>query len=148
MANQLYDNARKQFAIAGLSWQVGEWRALLVASNQGYTFSASHVYLSDIPTNVRDYGVDIGGGVGEYRSGKVMVKEPVLDNGAIDAEDVQFSTISGNPIGAVVIVKWETNDADSQLIAYLDQATGLVITPNGGDIIVTWDNGTNRIFRL
>jgi len=24
----------------------------------------------------------------------------------------------------------------------------LPITPNGGDIIVTWDNGINKIFRL
>jgi len=30
----------------------------------------------------------------------------------------------------------------------MDTATGLPITPNGGDIIITWDNGTNRILRL
>ena len=36
----------------------------------------------------------------------------------------------------------------SERNAYIDTATGLPITPNGGDIIVTWDNGINKIFRL
>ena len=39
-------------------------------------------------------------------------------------------------------------EATSALIAYIDTATGLPITPNGGDIIVNWDNGANKIFRL
>ena len=39
-------------------------------------------------------------------------------------------------------------EATSPLIAYIDTATGLPITPNGGDIIVTWDNGTNKIFKV
>ena len=33
-------------------------------------------------------------------------------------------------------------------INFIDTATGLPITPNGGDIIVTWDNGANKIFKL
>ena len=39
-------------------------------------------------------------------------------------------------------------EATSPLIAYIDTATGLPITPNGGDIIVVWDDGANKIFRL
>jgi hypothetical protein len=34
------------------------------------------------------------------------------------------------------------------LIAYIDTATGLPVTPGGGDIDITWDNGSNKIFKL
>jgi len=34
------------------------------------------------------------------------------------------------------------------LIAFIDTATNLPVTPNGGDIIVAWDNGANKIFKL
>jgi hypothetical protein len=47
-----------------------------------------------------------------------------------------------------VIYKDTGTAATSPLIAYIDTATGLPVTPNGGDITVTWDNGSNKIFKL
>jgi hypothetical protein len=35
-----------------------------------------------------------------------------------------------------------------RLIAYIDTATGLPVTPNGQAIGLTFDNGANRIFKL
>ncbi len=35
-----------------------------------------------------------------------------------------------------------------RLIAYIDTATGMPVTPNGGDITIAWDNGANKIFKL
>jgi hypothetical protein len=40
------------------------------------------------------------------------------------------------------------SDATSRLLLFFDTATGLPVTPNGGNIAVTWDNGANRIARL
>ena len=51
-------------------------------------------------------------------------------------------------IEAIIIYVDSGTEATSPLIAYIDTATGLPITPNGGDIIVTWDNGTNKIFKV
>ena len=51
-------------------------------------------------------------------------------------------------IEAIVIYVDTGTEATSPLIAYIDTATGLPITPNGGDIIVTWDNGVNKIFKV
>jgi hypothetical protein len=31
---------------------------------------------------------------------------------------------------------------------YIDAATGLPLTPNGGDVTIQWDNGANKIFKL
>jgi hypothetical protein len=34
------------------------------------------------------------------------------------------------------------------LIAFIDAATNLPVTPNGGNINIAWDTGTNKIFKL
>ena len=59
--------------------------------------------------------------------------------------------MSGATINAIVIYKDTGTEATSPLIAYIDTATGLPITPNGGDIIVTWDeinSGINNLISL
>ena len=68
--------------------------------------------------------------------------------GAADAADVTFTSVSGPSIEAIIIYADTGTEASSPLIAYIDTATGLPITPNGGDIIVTWDNGANKIFKV
>ena len=68
--------------------------------------------------------------------------------GAADANDVTFAAVAGASIEAIIIYVDSGTEATSPLIAYIDTATGLPITPNGGDIIVTWDNGTNKIFKV
>jgi hypothetical protein len=48
-----------------------------------------------------------------------------------------------------VLYKHTGSDATARLIAYIDTASsGLPVTPNGGDIVVQWDSGANRIFKL
>ena len=59
-----------------------------------------------------------------------------------------FTDVTGASIEAIIIYSDTGTEATSPLIAYIDTATGLPITPNGGDIIVTWDNGANKIFKL
>ena len=68
--------------------------------------------------------------------------------GVADADDVTFSAVSGDPSEALVIYKHNATESLATLIAYIDSATGLPVTPNGGDITVTWDSGANRIFKL
>lgn len=68
--------------------------------------------------------------------------------GAADGADVTFTSVSGPSIEAIVIYVDTGTEATSPLVAFIDTATGLPITPNGGDIIVTWDNGVNKIFKV
>ena len=56
--------------------------------------------------------------------------------------------MTGDPSEALVIYKDTGTESTSPLIMYIDTATGLPVTPNGGDITVTWDNGTNKIFKV
>jgi len=136
MANALYDSARAAFLGGSIDWANDTFQTVLVDSATYTVNLAANTVLGDIPIGSR-----ITSAVG-------LVNTSIQTNGAADADDVTFTTVSGDSIEALVVFKFVTSDADSPLIAYIDTATGLPITPNGGDIIVTWDNGTNRIFRL
>jgi citrate lyase alpha subunit len=70
-------------------------------------------------------------------------------NGIADAADGVWTAVaSGAAIPAIVILSNKGSAATNRLIAYIDTATGLPVTPNGGNINVAWDNGSNKIFKL
>jgi hypothetical protein len=69
-------------------------------------------------------------------------------NGVFDGADVTFATVSGNSVEAIVIfVKNAGAQTTWRLVAYLDTGvTGLPVTPNGGNIGITWN--ASGIFAL
>jgi hypothetical protein len=68
-------------------------------------------------------------------------------NGVFDGSDVTFTAVTGNSVEALVIYIDTGSAATSPLVAYIDtNVTGLPVTPNGGDITITW-NGSG-IFAL
>lgn len=76
-------------------------------------------------------------------------------NGVLDADDATFTSVTGDPSEVIIIVRAANADADAdladtaqRLIVYIDTATGLPVTPGGGNITVAWDNGSNRIAKL
>lgn len=135
MANTLYDEARRLFLEAGINWLTDDVKAILVDAGAYSPNFSTHKHLSDIGSSAR------------VTSG-VLLTGKETTGGAADANDVTFPTVSGPSIEAVVLYVDTGSESTSVLIAWLDTATGLPITPNGGDIIVTWDNGVNKIFRL
>ena len=99
-----------------------------------YTYSASHQYYSSVSSAVVGTPVTLG--------------TKTVTNGVFDAADSTFSSVSGSTVEAIVLYKDTGSAATSPLIAYIDSATNLPVTPNGGDIEVTWDSGANKIFAL
>jgi hypothetical protein len=139
MANTLYDNARKLFLEGQLDWMNNTIQAVLV-DTANYTPSFSgHVHLADIPPAARN---SPGFGPVTLSTGKNTA------GGAADADDITFTSVSGPSVEAIVLFRWVSSPTDSPLIAFIDTGTGLPITPNGGDIIVTWDSGPNKIFKV
>ena len=135
MANSLYDKGRQKFAEAGINWLTDDIRVVGIDA-AAYTVSvANHEFLSDVP-------------VGSRIAAPVSLISKTTTNGACDAADASFLSVAGPSIEALIIYKWTGSEATSPLIAYLDTGTGLPITPNGGDLVATWDNGINKIFRL
>lgn len=135
MANALYDKGREKFLAGSISWSSDDIKVVLVDAAD-YTVSIStHEFLSDVTA---------GGRVAT--SGNLASKTTTA--GVADAADVTFSAVTGDPSEALIIYKDTGNASTSPLIAYIDTATGLPVTPNGGDITIVWDNGSNKIFKL
>lgn len=139
MASALYDKYR-QAALenGGIAILTDNIKAVLV-DNGVYTVNlATDQFLSDIPAGARI-----------STSGNLTSKTSTSPAGGVfDAADVTFTAVSGASIEDIVIYKDTGTSTTSPLIAYIDTATGLPVTPSGGDILVTWDNGANRIFKL
>ncbi len=132
MANTLYDYCRQRFLEAQINWMTDTVKVLLVSTSAYTPQTAVHQYLADIPVSARI-------------AGPVTLTAKATTGGAADAADCTFTSVSGATINAIVIYKDTGTEATSPLIAYIDTATGLPITPNGGDIIVTWDEITGGV---
>ena len=135
MANTLYDYCRQRFLESQINWMTDTIKVILVSTSAYTPQTAVHQYLADVPVSARI-------------AGPVTLTSKATTGGAADGADCTFTSVSGATINAIVIYKDTGTEATSPLIAYIDTATGLPITPNGGDIIVTWDNGVNKIFRV
>jgi hypothetical protein len=137
MVNGVYDTGRAAFLNAGINWTSDNIKAVLI-NTASYTVNLStHAFLSDIAAGAR-----------AATSANLTTKTSTA--GVADAADITFSAVPTGPAcGAYVLYKDTTVATTSQLICYVDTvASGLPVTPNGGDITVTFDNGTNKIFKL
>lgn len=68
--------------------------------------------------------------------------------GVFDGADVTYSAVTGDPCEAIVLYRKNAGaNTTWRLIGYLDTGvTGLPVTPNGGDISITWN--ASGIFAL
>ena len=135
MANSLYDKAREGFLDGSIDWDSDDIRAILIDTADYTVNLATDDNLDDIPGAARV-------AVSAALSGKTVV------DGVADAADVTFSAVTGDQCEALVLYKHTGTESTSRLIAYIDDATGLPVTPNGGDIQILWSAGDDKIFRL
>jgi hypothetical protein len=100
-----------------------------------YTYSAAHDFYDDVSAGVIGTPQTLG--------------SKTTTSGVFDAADVTFTSVSGSTVEAIVIYKDTGTASTSCLIAYIDTGvTGLPVTPNGGNITITWDSGASKIFAL
>lgn len=74
------------------------------------------------------------------------INNTTVTNGLFDGDDVTFPTVTGNPAEAILIYIDTGSAATSRLVAWIDTATNLPVTPNGGDISIQWN--ASGIFQL
>lgn len=135
MANALYDKGREGFLDGSIDWDTDDIKCVLVDSADYTLDLATHDNLDDVPVAAR---VAISGNL----------TSKTVTNGVADAADITFSSVTGDQCEYLIIYKDTGTESTSRLIACIDTATGLPVTPNGGDITVQWDNGANKIFKL
>lgn len=143
MANALYDIGRAGFLAGDIDWD-GQNIKLGLIDNADYTVNlATHDFFNDVAADLTPSG---GADALVAISGNFAGKTTTA--GVADADDITLSTVTGDVSESIVIFRDSGAVATSNLIAYEDTATGLPVTPNGGDITVQFDSGANRIFKL
>lgn len=135
MANALYDKGRQGFLEGNISWSGDDIKVVLVDAADYTSDIAADDFLDDIPAGARV-------ATSANLSGKTVV------DGVADANDVTLTSVSGDEFELLAIYQDTGVESTSRLIALIDTATNLPLTPNGGDVTIQWDNGANRIFKL
>lgn len=97
-----------------------------------YTYSSAHQFYSSV-----------SGVVGT----PVTLASKTVTSGAFDAADITFTGVAGATVETLIFYKDTGVAGTSNLIYYMDVVTsGLPVTPNGGDISVTFN--ASGIFAL
>jgi hypothetical protein len=126
MANQVYDAAYDRSGSKLFGWAADPYSLVLVDTSF-YTFSKAHTTLTDVPSSAR---VAISGPL----TGKAC-----SHGGICTADPMTFSNVTGATAEALIIFEARASDGTSLLAVYLDQAQGLPVSPNSGNIDIIWD---------
>lgn len=135
MANALYPLWKEQLLqfTANNNLSAGTVKVALIDTGV-YTYSAAHQFWSSASS--------ASVGTPQTLSGKTFT------NGVFDSStNPTFTAVTGNSVEALIIFIDTGTAGTSPLVAYIDTSvTGLPVTPNGGDISITWN--ASGIFAL
>ncbi len=135
MANALYTKGRQAFLDGGVSWSSDTIKVSLVSS--GYTPNLStHQYVSDVT------------GAGGTLVATQTLGSKTSTGGTANAANVTFPSVTGAVCNYLLLYKDTGSPSTSPLIALIDSAVNLPVTPVGSNINISWDTGTYKIFEL
>jgi hypothetical protein len=133
MPSVLYPRFKQALLNADLDVMADNLRVVLV-DVADYVYSDAHDFLDDVPAAARVATSPI-------MTGKSAAGPAGTTPGVFDAADVTFTGVTGDPSEALIIYRDTGTAATSNLICYIDTVAGpaaLTVTPNTGDIVVTW----------
>ena len=134
MSNALYPTGKKAILDADVDLTADTIKIVLCTS--GYTYSASHAFLSDISS-------------GNRVATSSALASKTTTGGTFDAADVTFAGLTGSAVRSWVLYKDTGTAGTSQLVAYFDTVSGggsLNYTPNGSDLTLVF--GASGIFSI
>lgn len=140
MTNAVYPEALDGLLSGAIDLDTGVLKAALV---RGYTYDATDVTVADVVAT------------GTLNGTSAALGSVTITSGVVDAADTSISTTASANDHALIIFQASavTGGADvaqssQRLVAYMDTGTGLPIQPGTGTVTVTFDAGTNRIFKI
>jgi hypothetical protein len=133
MSNVLFPKGREGILDRSID-MTGDIRVMLTKST--YVYDDTDEYLADV------------GATDNGRSATLSGHSYSL--GVFDAGDTSLTATSATACNALILFSHTGSDASARLIAYVDTpASGLPVTPAAsGTVNISWDNGTNKIFKL
>lgn len=135
MTNLIYTKAKNKFLTGQINW-IGDTIKIALVDGAGYTPSPD----ADEFLNV--IASDAIVATSDALTGKAV------DNGAADANDLTMHNVSGSQFEYLVLFKDTGSAATSPLLILIDAATNLPYTPTNGSLLIQFDNGTNKVFRI
>ncbi len=134
MANALYAKGKEKILSGAINLPSDTIKASLLSSSYTANLSTDEFW-STISANL-------------LNTSQTLASKSVT-GGVFDAADVTFTAVtSGSTVKAVVLWKDTGTPSTSPLLVYIDTITGFPLATNGGDITITWDNGSYKIFSL
>ena len=133
MANALYPKWKEQLLqfTANNNLSAGTVKVALVTA--GYTYASTDQFYSAVSASTVGTPQTIG--------------SKTYTNGTFSGGNVTFTAVTGSQVTKLVIYVDTGTAGTSPLVAYIDTSvTGLPVTPNGGDITITWN--ASGIFTL
>jgi hypothetical protein len=126
MANAIYPKYKEALLNGSSNTNMSSGTVKIALVDTGtYTYSSAHEFLSSLSGRV---GTD------------QTLGTKTFTNGTFDAADAAWTAVSGNSVEALVIYIDTGVAGTSRLVAYIDTGvTGLPVTPNGGNINLTFD---------
>lgn len=140
MANALFGSYRNLVLGAGLNLGTLSIEAMFV-DHTDFTpdpTNLAHDFISDVTSAGRIPAFGSTPVLGSKTLGSVAV-------GVFDAADTVFTALTGDQAESLILFEDSGTDTTSDLLAFWDTATGLPLTPNGGDVTVQWN--ASGIFR-
>ena len=133
MANSLYPKWKEALLQnSSNSALTGTVKAALVDTGT-YTYSSAHEFLTSL--------------TGVVGTAQTIGATKSYTDGVFDGGDITYTSVTGNSVEALVLYIDTGTAGTSRLVAFIDTGvTGLPVTPNGGNISVTWN--ASGIFAL
>lgn len=123
MASALYPIGKKALLDAGINLDTDTIKAALLDTGT-VAYNTAHDFYNDVSAGV----------IGTPQT----IANTTTTSGTFDGDNVTYTAVTGATVEAIVIYKDTGNAATSNLIAFIDTGTGLPVTPNGGDITVSF----------
>lgn len=126
MANAIYPKFKEALWLQSANSNANSATVKVALVDTGtYTYSAAHEFYSSV-----------SGVVGTPQA----IGTKTFTNGVFDGDNVTYTAVTGNSAEALIIYIDTGTAGTSRLIAYIDTGvTGLPVTPNGGDITLTFN---------
>lgn len=133
MANAIYPLYKQALLDASANVDVNDGTVKVALIDTGvYPYNAAHEFFSSV-----------SGVVGTPQT----IANTTVALGLFDGDNVTYTAVTGNSAEALLIYIDTGTAATSRLVAWIDTGvTGLPVTPNGGDITITWN--ASGIFQL
>lgn len=134
MANALFVAYRNQMLGTGtrVDLDADTIKAMFVDHADDTPVAATDDFIDDIAAAARVPVIGSCPTLGSVTIGSVAA-------GVFDAADATFTSLSGDASESLILFKDTGTESTSALIAFWDTATGLPVTPSGGNVTVTWN---------